>query len=246
MIDIQVKAPDVVSMLRKLREFREDQVPFALSLAMNRAAKDARDKVKPLMARVFKLRSTNLHKAVGPFGALGGRTTLTKGTDGSASSLISRGWSHRSQWPSLRVVFGSESHGLQRQEEGGEKPNRGRTVWIPTQYVKYSGAKKIGRHTPSKLRRAMETKLTKTGKVRKRSGAYRVFQRNETVFERDNSTGETRPLYLIRTKANVPPRMDLEGMIRDTYKAKLWPRFVQAMDKAAKTAKSSNRFTERR
>lgn len=215
-VEVTVAIPNLRDMVERLDVFREDQLPFALSVGMNRAAKDARDGVRPLMERVFDLKSKNLDRTIGPFGSFGRRT--------------SDGWSSKKQWPELRVVFGSLAHAMELQESGGNKPRRAPKVWIPTKYVERaaSGRKRF-RHRKSTLIARMEDPR----------GAYAVFTRRGIVFERHRRTGEVRPLYLLRERAQVPQRLGLEGLVRDTYNAKLFPRFSEAMAKALANPKAT-------
>lgn len=242
-VEVDIRMPNLLDLVGRLQAFRQDQLPFALSLAMNRAAKDARDQVRPLMERAFWLKSKTLPRLVGPFGRFGGgKATKKKSSDARAAGAIANGWSHRTQWPNLRVVFGSPAHAVELQERGGTKPRKSPAVWIPTKHVlRKSTGRKVNRHRKSVLTARLEG--ADTG--RKQKGNYRVFMRRGVVFERDRNAGVTRPLYLIRSRATVPPILGLEELIRDTYNAKLWPRFAQAMNQAMTQAKSSNRYTGR-
>lgn len=239
-MEVTVKIPNLASMVGRLKAFQEDQLPYALSVGMNRAAKDAKDKYRSWLSQKFILRSRNLHQAIGPSGNFGGgkmsknvNHPLRKSADARAGQATRNGWSHKSQWPNLFVVFGSESHSLARQEYGGTKPNVSPHVWIPTRYVQYTSAgKKLGRHTPSKLRRKLATVNEETGKARRQGGNERVFIRNRVVYERGKGQRKALPLYLIRDRATVPPRLDLETHIVDMYHEKLFPRFSAAMKKA--------------
>jgi hypothetical protein len=244
-VDVQIAIPNLGEMIGRLEAFRIDQLPYALSVGMNRAAKDARDLYEYHLAYKFDLVSRNMHKAIGPFGQMSGGRVGSMGvpdTAAQAARAIANGWSHKSQWPNLQVEVGTESHSIARQEFGGTKPNLSREVWIPTRHVKRSSSgKKINRHAPSKLRAKMAPGQTKTGRTRRQTGKHKVFRRGAYVYEREAGSDRALPLYLVKSLAKVPPRLALEEHIVDTYNAKLWPRFSQAMGDALKNPKKAKR-----
>ncbi|MEM7519352.1 MAG: hypothetical protein AAF368_20815, partial [Planctomycetota bacterium] len=108
-VSINVGTPDLAELVSGLKRFHSDQVPFALSVAMNRAAKDAVERVRKDLPRTFDLRSRSLARTFGPTGRMGD---------------VSRGWSSKRQWPNLQVVLHSQARAMSLQEEGGIKPFR--------------------------------------------------------------------------------------------------------------------------
>lgn len=212
-LGVNVTIPGLNEMVGRLKAFRQDQLPYAVSQAMNLAAKDALDVAREHIGSVFTLRSGSLVKTFGPFGKMGD---------------VSRGWSHKSQWPNLRVTIHSQAHAMQLQEEGGQKPRKAPSVWIPARGVERSASgRKKQRHRKSEILSRIESPR----------GEWRPFIRKGNVYERHRKTGEVRTLYFIRQKATVPPRLAMEEHVEATYRAKLWPRLVQSMEKAVKSAK---------
>lgn len=249
MIELGVQIPSLAELVGRLELFRQDQLPYALSEGMNRAGKDARDRFRAHMDQVFTVRYTKLPKLIGPFGQFaGGKSNkqvkpdgriIGRNSDERASKAIGDGWSHRTQWPNLQVRFFSRAHALGRQESGGTKPNKASHVWLPTKHVKReggSGLKRISRHRPSKIKRQLKAKRQRV--------EWRVFQRGNRIFERHRDSEVVYPLYTLRELVYVPPRMRLEQLVVEVYRAKLWPRFSQSMQKALRTAKPKNRFTK--
>lgn len=214
---LQASAPGLPELIGRLKAFRGDQLPFALSLAMNRAAKDAVSEVRSHLPSVFELRRGSLRRTFGPFGSMGD---------------TSRGWSSKRQWPDLRVVLHSQAHAMALQEEGGTKPQRSSEVWIPTKYAprKRTGGV-IQRLQPARVRAKLQTE-NPSGRSKEQ-----VWRSGGTVFFRPRESAEARPLYLIRKRAVVPPLLGFEDIARRTYDAKLFPRFAQAMDRAIRTAR---------
>ncbi|MEM9378432.1 MAG: hypothetical protein AAGB93_00685 [Planctomycetota bacterium] len=217
-LTLEVATPGLAELMSGLKQFHSDQVPFALSVAMNRAAKDAVDRVRRDLPRTFDLRSRSLARTFGPTGRMGD---------------VSRGWSSKRQWPNLKVVLHSQARAMALQEEGGIKPFRASDVWIGTSYLPRSGTTgkvRFQRHQPARLRRRLASE--------RQRGATRIFERARTVFERNRRTGQTVPLYIRRDRARVPERLGYERTVRSIYAAKLSPRFQQAMEKANRTRRT--------
>lgn len=213
---LNVSAPRLEDLVGGLKSFRADQLPFALSVAMNRAAKDAKAGVRSHLQEVFELRSRGLPRTFGPFGRMGD---------------TSGGWSSKRQWPNLRVVLPSIAHAMALQEEGGIKPQKASEVWIPTRYVERSANGKA-KHAfrPSTIKTRLEgTQSRRSGQVFWRDG-------NRVMF-RDRGSDIARPAYFIHRRAVVPPRLEYERYVRDVYRSKLFPRFSQEMEKAIRSAK---------
>jgi len=221
-LGVKVAIPGLAELVGRLDDFRSDQLPFALSKAMNLAAKDALDTARQHIGSVFTLRSGSLVKTFGPFGRMGD---------------VSRGWSNKAQWPNLRVAIHSQAHAMQLQEEGGQKPRKARNVWIPSKYVERAASgRKKERHRKSVVLARIESP----------KGVWRPFIKGRNVYERNRKTGQIHPLYFIRQKATVPPRLRMEEHVLATYNAKLWPRFSQSMADAIAKAKPKNRYSGRK
>lgn len=219
---LQANAPGIPHLIGKLRQFQNDQLPFALSLAMNRAAKDAVTEVRSHLPSVFELRRGNLVKTFGPFGQMGD---------------VSRGWSNKKQWPALRVVLHSKAHAMALQEDGGVKPQRASEVWIRTKYAPLQrNSRVIQRLQPARVRARLEKQAT-SKRRRGKPPKEEIFRRGDTVFFRRPGEEDAKPLYIIRKRAVVPPILGFEDIARRTYDAKLFPRFAQAMDQAIRTAR---------
>lgn len=258
-LTVHVSIPNAKQLVARMRHFREDQIPFALSLGMNRAALDARQGYAAHMEKVFKLRRFSFAKIIGPFGELGGGKSRGDGA-GQARRAIRRGWSHRLQWPHLEVEFIGLAHAHALQEQGGEKPFRGaksaagggaanprgsgytgtkrrsKHVWIPTEHVPRDGSGIAQRFEPARIRKRLNAK---------RTGARAtnvVFQRGNSIYLREFGERRAKRLYVLAERAVVPPRFELTDYILRTYRAKLWPRFSQAMASAMARARD-NRFT---
>lgn len=213
-VGVNVTTPDLPKLLSKLKDFRNDQVPFALSMAMNRAAKDAVTRMRRELDQVFELRRGSLRQTFGPSGRMGD---------------TSRGWSSKSQWPRMSVDLHSLAPSMSLQEAGGTKPFAARNVWIPTRHVpRLATGGKPKRFQPASIKRRLKNK---------QRGPTRVFERGGVVYQRTRATGATVPLYLVRRTARIDPALGFEGVVRDTFNAKLYPRFAQAMAKAMRTAR---------
>jgi len=258
-VDITVSMPNLPEMVGRLKAFRQDQLPFALSLAMNRAAKDARDGVRAHMRGRFNLESENFHRTFGPFGALPSAKARTSAQTSEmvASKGVANGWSHRTQWPNLRVVLGSVAYAAALQEQGGNKPFSGakdgvaagggggtkpsrataRHAWIPTKYLPREGRRVARNFQPARIRQRL--KATRRGT----KATDTVWQEGKYVMRRPDGSSEARPIYILATRAVVRPALDYARFVQDTYNAKLWPRFSQAMDSALKSARN-NRFSK--
>ncbi|MEO0661996.1 MAG: hypothetical protein AAFZ87_10695, partial [Planctomycetota bacterium] len=203
-VGVDIQLPGLVDLLSRLDDFRDDQVPFALSVAMNRAAKDAVGRMRAELGSVFDLRSRSLARTFGPSGRMGD---------------VTRGWSSKRQWPNLFVDLHSLAPSMALQEEGGTKPFRARAVWIPTSFVpRQANGRKPRRYQPGRIRDRLG---------RSQRGDARVFERDGIVYERRRSTGRTVPLYLVRPRARVDPALGFEGLVRRTFDAKIGPRFEQ-------------------
>lgn len=213
-VRVDVRAPDLPVLLAQLRSVAYDQVPFALSVAMNRAAKDAVQDVRARLPRIYDLRSRSLAGTFGPNGRMGD---------------TSRGWSNKRQWPDLEVTLFSEAHAMALQETGGVKPRRSREVWIRTPHVpRTRSGRVLQRYQPARIRRRLEN----AGRQR---GQTRIFQRGATVYERERAASRAVPIYFRRERATVPPTLEFADLARATYDAKLFPRFAQSMDRARST-----------
>jgi len=259
-VDVSVSMPNLNELVGRLRAFRRDQLPFALSVAMNRAAKDGRDGVRQHLRSQFELNSDTLHLTFGPFGGL--PSTRAKAAAVSAEAAIAqgvaRGWSHRTQWPNLRVVFGSVAYAAALQEQGGNKPFAGTKegvaagrgsgtkpskqtasrAWIPTKYLPREGSRIARNFQPSRIKprlmaRRRGTRATDT-----------VWQAGKYIMRREDGARSARPIYILTARAVVPPRLEMQQYVVKLYQAKLWPRFSQAMGAALATA-NRNRPTSR-
>ena len=137
-VEVDVRMPGLVELLSRLESFRDDQVPFALSVAMNRSAKDAVGRMRAELESVFDLRRRSLGRTFGPSGRMGD---------------VTRGWSSKRQWPNLYVDLHSLAPSMALQEEGGTKPFRSRSVWIPTSFVpRQATGRKPRRYQPGRIR----------------------------------------------------------------------------------------------
>lgn len=257
-VEIQVSMPNLPELVGRLKAFRQDQLPFALSLAMNRAAKDARDGVRAHMRTRFNLQSEHFHKTFGPFGALPSSRARTQAQTPEmvAAKGIAAGWSHRSQWPRLQVRLGSLAYAAALQEEGGNKPFSGAKdgvpagpgggtkpsrsnaahAWIPTKYLPRDGRRIARNYQPARIRQRL--KATRRGTKATDS----IWREGKYVMRRQDGSNQARPIYILTTRAVVRPALDFGRYVQDIYNAKLWPRFSQAMDSALKSARN-NRFT---
>lgn len=212
-VRIQASAPDLPRMLAQLKVLAADQIPFALSVGMNRSAKDAVWAARRRLPQVFDLRSRSLAGTFGPKGRMGDE---------------SRGWSNKRQWPDLRVTMFSEAESMALQETGGIKPRRAREVWIPTKFVpRTKTGKKPQRYQPARIKKRLAS-------TRQRGGT-RVFERGSTVFERRGLESNPVPIYLRRRRAVVSPALEFAETASDWFRAKLFPRFSQAMQGAVRT-----------
>lgn len=247
-VDIRVEMPNLPELVGRLKAFRQDQLPFALSLAMNRAAEDARDGVRAHMRTRFNLQSEHFHKTFGPFGALPSSRARTQAQTPEmvAAKGIAAGWSHRSQWPRLQVRLGSIAHAAALQEDGGVKPFRGvkegqvlgpqkpsQHAWIRTKYTPMDGVRVARNYQPARIRNRLRAKR------RGSKATDAVWVKGKFVMRREDGSNEVRPIYLLATRAVVPERFYFERYVVDMYNAKLWPRFSQAMSEALKNKPSS-------
>lgn len=212
-VDVKIEAPALAELIGGLDKFAADQLPFALSMGMNRAAKDAVQVMRRELSSVFDLRRGSLRATFGPSGKMGD---------------VARGWSSKKQWPNLFVDLHSVAPSTRLQEDGGTKPFRAPQVWIASREIPRSATtgKKPQRLQPSRIRKRLE------GKQR---GPRRVFDRGGVIYERDRRSGQVTPLYLRRDRATIRPVLGFEDIVRRTYAAKLGPRFTQAMRKAVRS-----------
>lgn len=256
-VDLRVEMPNLPELVGRLKAFRQDQLPFALSLAMNRAAQDAKRGVEAHMRKVFNLRSATFPRTFGPFGQFaGGRSDVVvdpktgrvtgKSSNARAAQAIANGWSHRSQWPRLQVRLGSIAHAAALQEDGGVKPFRGvkegqflgpqkpaQHAWIRTKYTPMDGVRVARNYQPARVRNRLRAKR------RGSKATDAVWVKGKFVMRREDGSNEVRPIYLLATRAVVPERFYFERYVVDMYNAKLWPRFSQAMSEALKNKPSS-------
>jgi hypothetical protein len=213
-VDVEIRLPKLPELLADLEEFRADQIPFALSGAMNLAARSAVRNVRDSLSSTFDLRSRSLRRTFGPSGRMGD---------------VSRGWSSKRQWPRLAVTMHSLAPAMELQEEGGTKPNRASEVWIGTKHVPRSATtgKKPQRYQPSRLRKRLENK--------RQRGPNRIYQRGDLVLERIRSSGEVRPLYLRRPRATVQPALGFERIVESTFTEELGRHFERTMGRAMRS-----------
>ncbi|MEL6904532.1 MAG: hypothetical protein AAFU73_05445 [Planctomycetota bacterium] len=205
-VGVDVQLPGLVDLLSRLEDFRDDQVPFALSVAMNRAAKDAVSRMRAELGTVFDLRSRSLARTFGPSGRMGD---------------VTRGWSSKRQWPNLFVDLHSLAPSMALQEEGGTKPFRARSVWIPTSFVpRQANGRRPRRYQPGRIRDRLG---------RSQRGDARVFERDDIVYERLRSTGRSMPLYLVRARARVTPTLGFESTVRHSFERAFPYEFARAI-----------------
>lgn len=130
-------------MRRFFQELSARELPFAMSLAMNTAAAEARDHVRREVPKRFTVRSR---------GVLRGFTFNP---------------SHKRQWPNLRVEIGTRDEFWVLHETGGVKrPEQGMHLAIPTRLVRRTKAGRI-----SKAQRPRP--LIAAGKATKLEGVIR-------------------------------------------------------------------------
>ena len=138
---------DVKINTRQLQRFLEEltvrELPFAMSMAMNRAARDSLDYVRREVPKRFTIRSA---------GVLRGFRVQP---------------SHKSQWPRLQVALGTvDSFWVLQQFGGVKKPKSGRHLAIPTRLTRRTKSGKI-----SKAQRPRA--LIAAGKARVAEGSVR-------------------------------------------------------------------------
>lgn len=213
-VDVQVAAPDLEELVGALDNFVEDQLPFALSLAMNWSAREAVTGIREGLSRTFDLRSRSLARTFGPKGRMGD---------------TSKGWSDKRQWPNLAVDIHSLAHSMALQEEGGVKPFKSSEVWIGTSHVPRSSTtgKKPAKYQPARIKKKLEGK--------QRGKDTRVFQRGEVVYERDRATNEILPLYIRRPRAQVDPALGAVENVTELYQSRLGVHFQTAMARAVRS-----------
>lgn len=233
-VPVRVAAVDFESFIDRLQNFSARQLPYAASLAMNRAAQDGRDSARKHVSAHLNILNRGLLSRLGPTGKLreGARTG-------------SNGWSSKKQWPNLSVTFFTAVHSLALHETGGVKPGRSSNVWIRDRGVARKSTGGVpDRYQPSKLKRKMSTVSAQTGKEKKQSRDTRVFaavdrKGRTTIFERNVGTNITRPLYHLRPLAVIKDTLDIEGQVVSTFLAKIYPRFKQSMDEAIRDPKKA-------
>lgn len=213
-VDVQVASPDLEALVGALDHFVEDQLPFALSVAMNRSAREAVTGIRENLDRTFDLRSRSLAKTFGPKGRMGD---------------TSKGWSNKKQWPNISVNIHSLAHAMALQEEGGVKPFRSSEVWIGTSHVPRSATtgKKPAKYQPSRIKKKLEAD--------RQRGPTRIFQRGTVVYERERATGEVLPLYIRRPRAHVDPALGAVENVTELYQSRLGVHFQAAMAIAVRT-----------
>lgn len=145
-VDVQINA-------RQLQRFLEEltvrELPFAMSMAMNRAAQDSLDYVRREVPRRFTVRSP---------GVLRGFRVQP---------------SHKRQWPRLQVALGTVDEFWVLQQFGGtKKPQSGRNLAIPTRLTRRT---KTGKIAKAQRPRA----LIAAGKARVADGAIRKARANK-------------------------------------------------------------------
>lgn len=213
-VDVEITLPGLPDLLAGLESFRADQIPFALSGAMNMAARSAVRNVRDSLSSTFDLRSRSLRRTFGPSGRM---------------RDMGRGWSNKRQWPRLAVTMHSLAPAMELQEEGGTKPIRSSEVWIGTKHVPRSATtgKKPQKYQPARLAKRMESK--------RQRGPTRIYQRGDLVLERVRSSGEVRPLYLRRPRARVQPALGFEGIVAETFNQELGSHFDRSMARAMRS-----------
>lgn len=214
-LTIDIKMRGLEELVGGLKAFEIDQLPYALSLGMNRAAKDAVFAARAKLPGIFDLRAKSLGSTFGPYRDLKGASPA-------------QGWSNKSQWPNLQVVFFNDLNAMALQETGGTKPFKGSEVWIDTKHIaRTKGGRKLARHQPAALKKRLAAKSQR--------GPTRIFDQGGTVFERTKATGEVLPLYIRRPTARVAPALGFETTVSTVFDRKLPARFSQAMDSAMRT-----------
>lgn len=211
-MDFEATIPGLDSAVGAIKHFASDQLPYAMQLAMNWAAEDARDDARAGLSSVFDLYSNKLAKTFGP----------THSTD--------EAFSDKSQWPHMRVVVYSKAHAMALQETGGEKPYKASEVWIGTRHAP--------RHptTGKKPKDLQPARIKKRLKQRRQSSKKsRVFEVGSTIFHRNPQTAETVPIYLRRRRARISPVLGYEKIVSDVFGRQFAGKLDRAMAKAMRT-----------
>lgn len=194
MISIEVSA-DFRELSKAIRNFADDQIPFATSKALNETGKDARDAVRARVSKAFNLRSRGLPR------------------------LITSSFSNKRDFPFLEVEVRTPKEGrfdfFGLHEFGGfKKPTKGKRLAIPTSDVarkrKARGGFRGG-FGPRDLVRSGKGRVTKSGirgKLTKRGKDQRLF----TLARRAKikPTLEFRETAIDTAQRRFPRRMLLE------------------------------------
>lgn len=217
------------SVIGNLTEIEEKHVPFALSLALNRTAKDVQVEVVSGLASQFTLRRNWTAKGI----------RLTPATKGSlVARIYTKDWYMRDQ------------------EEGGDRrPRNGNDIWVPTLAVRDGGVLSglVRRNMrPRALRKAADEAAAKLGATGKRhyrqpGEAYAkptpfiaVMKNGKRgLFIRQDSSRRL-PLTLLYTLApdvKIAPRWHFQATGNRISAKRLRQQFIDALSHALDTAK---------
>ncbi len=204
---------DEKSLRRWFEDLATKQIPFAMSLAVNMTAKDARKELQDTLPRYFTVRSPRTKKGIRFEG------------------------SHKKRWPDISATVGSLDDYMRRQARGGTKrPGSAGYVAVPTRKLRGPGGTK--KTTPAKWPKALIAKDEKK-KVRKleiRPGSAG----NLLLYKR--AGGKRNPrfelLYVLARRAKVPRRWPMEKIVEDVV-ASRWPIHIKAaMERAHRPRKA--------
>lgn len=186
---------------------RKNQVPFAVSQAINETADEASAELRGSLGLRFKTRSDRAAKSI-------------RGPKSKDSGSLR---SHKRDWPNISAGVGVLDQWLARHEEGGaQKPTRGSSFAVPTRVV---AAQRTGSGAiPKDLR---------PRRLRARDQARRVDDRILDV--RRNSLKGQRMLYLLRRSIRLSPRLGGRSTLDKVARARFHELFAEKLTAALKS-----------
>jgi hypothetical protein len=229
---------NVDQIIANLTRLEKEQVPFALSKAINRVTFEARDEVLAKMDRRFTIRENSL-KAKG-----GGRRALFVNASNKKQS-------------SIRAEIGTPFWFMEDQEEGGSRTGKsGHGAWLPglgARTRKSKEGKVASRFKKAKVRKMIASTgaYPKGRRSKKNPKAFAKQQpfiatmksgkRGVFIRQKRNSRLPISLLWTVTKSFRVAPRWRFREMIEGLSEKKLAAYFIADMQEALRTSRSGSK-----
>ena len=214
MITVEAKTDQV---LKELKRFAGDQLPFAASYAVNKISWDARDQALDKIDNHLTLRTSWMKKK--------GALPVIK--------------SHKRQWPDIFAVLGVKDAIAAKAVTGGKRPNASGKMAVPLS----SGADQSTRQRLNPSRETLgpsrfPNRLTKRRRQGKSKAFFTKIKRGslagQTVLARRTSKNRTplEILYVFKSNVEIKRQWPLDDHVEQFVRINYAQYFLRALDLA--------------